>query len=716
LLLASARNDKPYHAIWCEHHDDYLGELDGDIFDAYQVKTRRPETGYWALTDEPFKHSIRRFCELQRKFDRRMRDFYIVSNVDYLYVGSDVKDQSKVSRSPVQFLKAIKEVKSLENLPQPFKSSIKKLSDYCECSPDELYLLLKKLHLVKGPGRDSFDAEIAHTHLPQLAKCSELSISALKSITNSLIQRVFSASALHIDDPDLHLSPIEESLQNPVIRAKRITIETVEKVIDETVSLISTRQSGLVGSGSDMCEDRSTIFLCYSDPDDTDFARWLALQLINYGFSVWCDDLDFNNDEDDTKNPESVLEQKSYKFLYVLTNQSNSDQQSLRLLQSAYGQARINGIEDFIIPLELEELASNKHILIESIKSIQFTSGWAQGLQLLLDKLNRDRVPKVLSANPKKVTTLWNYQLDPYKGVIDRPEEYLSNWFTFELPEIIYFHELQRLGGIGSITIPSNLPFAGFQHSVYLVSFAKAEDFSNAFGPSISIKSSNDVTSHDFLNGDYDHSLAASDHAWDFMRRLLNQSWEMYFDSSKLGVYQLANNRKCYYFHNNFGFGKVYFTGVDNRIKWRYLVGRRKDNFWHFALQGKAILHPIPAYIVKSHVMFSDDGLHIWDSDKRLHRARRSWCRNWWNDTWRDRLLASTSLLSNSQSDLEISVGNGVSIRISTTPAGFTSPVSYTHAYDDITLKEDGSLDELESEDKFQDDEFDEFEEDDLDE
>ena len=715
LLIASARKDKPYRAIWCEHHDDYLGERDDDLFDAYQIKTRKPETGPWTLSDEPFKNSIKRFCDLQRRFDQSMGDFYYVSNVDYLNVGTDIKDQSKVGRSPIQFMRAVKEIDSLEDLPPPFGPAFRNLSKYCECAPDQLYLVLKKLHLVKGPGRDSFDAEIAHSHLPHLPSCSELSISALKTITDDLIQRVFSASSLQIDDPNLHLSPvIEDSTQDPVLKAKRISVETVEAIIDEAVSLISNRQRELVLAGAGKYEDRSTIFLCFSRPNDIDFARWLALQLISYGYSVWCEALSLIGGEDEIKKRESVLKEESSKFLYILTNRSNIDQQSLRVLQSAYDQARINRLEGFIIPLELEELTSDKNILIESNVAIQFTSGWAQGFHLLLEKLKNDNVPKNLSANPKKVNILWRNQFDPEKGVINRSEEYLSNWFRIELPEKLYFHELHRASGLGSIIIPSALPFPGFQHSIYLVTFAKTKDFLNSLAASISIKSSKDVSSSDFLNGDYDQSLVSKDYAWDFMRRLLNQAWEMYFENSKLGVYQLANDRKCYYFHRNFGSGNVYFTGMDNRNKWRYLVGRRKNSFWHFALQGKAILHPMPAYIIKSHVLFSDDGSQIWDSNKRLHRARRSWCRHWWNDAWRDRLLASMSLLSDTRSDLAIPVGSDISLRVSTTPEAFTSPVSYIHPDDGIEVDE--SYDEIASEDEYEGGEFDDIEEEDLDE
>ena len=38
LLAAMSRGDKPYSALWCEHHDDLLGDYGDGYFDAYQVK------------------------------------------------------------------------------------------------------------------------------------------------------------------------------------------------------------------------------------------------------------------------------------------------------------------------------------------------------------------------------------------------------------------------------------------------------------------------------------------------------------------------------------------------------------------------------------------------------------------------------------------------------------------------------------------------------
>src|SRR5262249_10225295 len=62
LLLAAHRGLRAYECIWCEHHDDFLAQrLDGR-FDAYQIKTKRPERGGWTTRDVELIKSIKRFA------------------------------------------------------------------------------------------------------------------------------------------------------------------------------------------------------------------------------------------------------------------------------------------------------------------------------------------------------------------------------------------------------------------------------------------------------------------------------------------------------------------------------------------------------------------------------------------------------------------------------------------------------------------------------
>ncbi|HEX9274524.1 MAG TPA: hypothetical protein VGA01_20185, partial [Candidatus Binatia bacterium] len=105
--------------------------------------------------------------------------------------------------------------------------------------------------------------------------------------------------------------------------------------------------------------------------------------------------------------------------------------------------------------------------------------------------------------------------------------------------------------------------------------------------------------------------------------------------------------------------------------------------FWHFGIQAKPMLYPYAAFIIKPHVVFSDDGKTIWDSPERMHTARRSQCKDWYNPEWRDRMLASMSWLAEEKETIKLRLALQSTIEVSNYPLMFTSPVSYVEPQKD---------------------------------
>lgn len=64
LLVSAMRGLRPYAAIWCEQHEDFLAQRQDGSFDGYQIKTSRPELGAWTLKDGELTKSIGRFVDL----------------------------------------------------------------------------------------------------------------------------------------------------------------------------------------------------------------------------------------------------------------------------------------------------------------------------------------------------------------------------------------------------------------------------------------------------------------------------------------------------------------------------------------------------------------------------------------------------------------------------------------------------------------------------
>ena len=90
---------------------------------------------------------------------------------------------------------------------------------------------------------------------------------------------------------------------------------------------------------------------------------------------------------------------------------------------------------------------------------MDFSQGWSGGLDSLLKYLEKSGVAKNEEFTPSKANDLWRLQFNADKGLKSESEELLSNWFPIRLPEVLYFHELQRTG-IGLLAIQKeNLPF-----------------------------------------------------------------------------------------------------------------------------------------------------------------------------------------------------------------------------------------------------------------
>ena len=243
LLVAAASGLNPYKALWCEHHEDLLAERPDRTYDAYQVKTRRPEIGDWTLTDEAVRHSLKRFVALDIQFGTNIQRFVIVSNAEFLTVGLGVQDIRKLKTSPRTFLTVIEGYNKASAVKGPFAEVLTAMATDFGCDAEILFAVLKRTELVKGPNRDHFDSEVAHIHLPQLADCKLLPAASLNAVRDELIQKVYGASSLLIEDPRQHL-PHVAGQTNPRLLAKRVAVSVVADCVGQSSGMVFRYQTG----------------------------------------------------------------------------------------------------------------------------------------------------------------------------------------------------------------------------------------------------------------------------------------------------------------------------------------------------------------------------------------------------------------------------------------------------------------------------------------
>jgi len=249
LLLAAVRKKQNYISLWCEHYEDFICRRDDGFFDCYQIKTSTPENGALDLYTESIQKSIKRFVSLNNSFGIDIKNMYIVSNT--IFLNSTQKE--KIARCPGLFLEEIRNRNSASEVSEPFYNTFNSLKTHCACDDISLFNALKKVDLIVGPTRQSFETDIALQHIPEVEGCENCTIPIAKNITSDLISKVSEASSLKIENPDIHLqSYFGRDENNPRLLSKCVYIEEAKSIIKKN---ITGYFSYLAGSGSIVVAD-----------------------------------------------------------------------------------------------------------------------------------------------------------------------------------------------------------------------------------------------------------------------------------------------------------------------------------------------------------------------------------------------------------------------------------------------------------------------------
>jgi hypothetical protein len=228
LLVAAKCGDRPYVAVWCEHHEDFLAERDDSRFDGYQIKTSRPELGAWTLRDTELVRSIGRFADLVGVFAERIAHLFFVSNTECDTVTPASNDDLRRGRCPKLFLQHIHSCPTAAAIKEPFRTTFSDLQAECGCGADALFSVLYRMDIIHGPSRNDCDAVLAHEHLPRVDGCQALTPGQLDGFRDDLIAIVHRASSLQVTDPIRHIRALVDGGDpDPVLIAKRLSVTEI---------------------------------------------------------------------------------------------------------------------------------------------------------------------------------------------------------------------------------------------------------------------------------------------------------------------------------------------------------------------------------------------------------------------------------------------------------------------------------------------------------
>ena len=225
---------------------------------------------------------------------------------------------------------------------------------------------------------------------------------------------------------------------------------------------------------------RSVVFISKATPEDDDFVLWLAPRLEAAGYIVFADILSIDPGDRWRKEITGTLQNKAVKMLLCCrdaTLNKTGVQEEIGIASDL-----VKELKDprFIIPLRLAPF--KKVFGIGELQWVDFLGSWANGLNDLLDKLKKQKVPR---ATKPRINPNWeNYRKRLAIKVEKRPEVLTSNWLRVAtLPDTIRYYSPP--GAIGDFDLivkacrESAFPAEVYQRGFY--SFAVPEEIARVF-------------------------------------------------------------------------------------------------------------------------------------------------------------------------------------------------------------------------------------------
>jgi len=125
---------------------------------------------------------------------------------------------------------------------------------------------------------------------------------------------------------------------------------------------------------------RTMVFLSHAGPEDNVFTRWLALQLANEGYPLWCDLTKLLGGEAFWEDIQIAYKERTAKFLFVLSRASNEKKGTLDELDCALGVSRPKKVctrllSSAVTTISRAEIASDRDPLRPLARQISLTFG-----------------------------------------------------------------------------------------------------------------------------------------------------------------------------------------------------------------------------------------------------------------------------------------------------------------------------------------------------
>ncbi len=380
-------------------------------------------------------------------------------------------------------------------------------------------------------------------------------------------------------------------------------------------------------------KQRKTIFISHARPDDDELTRWLCGRLSARGYRVWADLKQLLGGDPFWTDIQNTIRFDTIRFIVIVTRTSVTRKGVKDELAEASDISRQINDDRFIIPIKGDDLPWHEFpIQLKQLNGLDFSSDWTKDFSTLLETLERDEVPR--DGGDPEVSRVASLLVSSRQQISAQPEDALLNWVAIRrLPsEINYFHTSLSARDLKGMRGLIDLPHVARDRLI--LSFADLDAVQKAVPRDIEVEHRYTLSLEDFLRGNPKGAPQADRReAQNHLSDILRQALERF-----LKVQGLARHDHRWFVPSNWrkdNEGRYLKSG--GKEGYRVLVGKAKELTWHFGITPSIHLaEPLRIHFIPQ-VLYSRDGVTPLQDQKQL---RRRHCKLWWNDKWRDLLLA----------------------------------------------------------------------------
>ncbi len=443
---------------------------------------------------------------------------------------------------------------------------------------------------------------------------------------------------------------------------------------------------------------RDTIFISHATPDDNEFSIWLASRLELLGYKVWIDKNELLGGEKFWEKIDLVIRNEAVKVLLVYSEKILQNGQAGKLKDGVYKEFSLSEsiakqhpeLIDFITLVKIDHSAYNLFIGADRLNQISFTDNWGKGLETLLDKFNKDNIPRNASQVNNEFSEWYLSNLSVKSPIIEKKELYYTNWWSVDsFPESFFIYRFENEAQAKAI-FDQNQDYPISIIANCISTFRKDLNYNvkrDHDEVEVLPKETHEIRVSDLLLGFDREVFPTHKDCMNHFKKLFKRSLHLFLKQKGLYWYELANKSNAYY-HNfkSLPTSKVsYFYPYSNarKPKKKNLFGKYLElGRWHFALSFRPTLEPFLGFSVKTHVIFTEDGFKAWEEKELQHSHRRKKGKRMFNEEWRDLLIGYINSLKNENELIEIPISSDSSIKMKTNVELFWSEVGYTDPTD----------------------------------